>query len=891
MDAARWAAVEAAFHELVDRPDDVQERALAELAATDAALAVSVRAMLGADGEGRTLLDRSPGAIAHSLLDGASAVPNAAFGPYHLTAVLGEGGMGVVYLATRDDLNAQAAIKVLRDAWLSPARRDRFLAEQRTLASLNHPGIARLLDADRLRDGTPWFAMEYVEGDPITSWAVHRALSLTERLSLFRQACESVRYAHERGVIHRDIKPANVLVGRDGAVKLLDFGIAKSATGAEQTIDATHTRQRMLTPAYASPEQLRGESVGVQTDVFALGVLLFELLTQQRPYDVDGLTTSEAASRIETQPAARVSTVLRGGAQSAAHRSPLGRGARADLDALVACALHADPTRRYRSVDALVQDLDRFERRQPLAAQPDSLQYRASRLLARRWREVAIAAVIASIGVAGALSYTSGLTRARQVAEAETARVSRMRDFLVSLFNGGDDEAGPSNALRVTDIIASGIRESRAITTDARLQMDLFGVLGYAAGQLGNPAQADTLLRAALAMKRQMYGASSRNAIEASVMLAKQELAVGHTDSAVLALREAYRTATAALPPTEPIRAMAAEAFGASLALADSTDAALPRLQEAVRLRAGIDSGSIEYVNAISALADGYYYAEKFAVADTLNRDVIARISRILGSDHPSLANNYVNLGEIAMRDGRYADAEQHARQALAICERYFGPEHTRTAGALKNVGAALAMQKREADALPLLRRALSVQERALGPDAGPVATTLNSLAAAEFSTGNTEAGIAMYIRSTNIFEKMYGSQHPHTLVARANLASTLLRMQRVDTAATVLADVVRVASTALAPDHQDLAVFRIRLGRARLAQKRYRDVITESLRGLMSLEASTSEPTSFSRAARKDLRDAYLALGDASGAARFADPEGRLTPRPDPATPIRVPR
>jgi eukaryotic-like serine/threonine-protein kinase len=880
MDAARWATVEAAFHALADRPAVEQARALTELTAFDAALADAVRAMLDADQDARTLLDLTPGTLAHSLLDGAGDVPQSAFGPYRLTAVLGEGGMGVVYLATRDDLNARAAIKVLRDAWLSPGRRDRFLTEQRTLASLNHPGIARLLDADRLSDGTPWFAMEYVEGEPITGWAAQRALSIPERLALFRQACEAVRYAHERGVIHRDIKPANVLVSESGAVKLLDFGIAKSTSGADETIDATHSRSRMLTPAYAAPEQLRGESVGVQADVYALGVLLFELLTAQRPYDVEGLTTSEAAARIVSQTAPRVSSLRRAGAPSALASG----GARADLDALVACALQPDQTRRYRSVDALVQDLDRFQRRQPISAQPDSLQYRVRRLLERRWREAAVAAVIVSVGLGGAISYTTGLSRARRAAEAETARVSRMRDFLISLFDGGDEEAGPSNALRVTDIIATGIRESRAITTDPRLQADLFGVLGYATGQLGNPAQADTLLRASLDMKRRLYGSSSRDAIEAHVMRARQELSVGHTDSALTALRQAYQLASTALASTEPVRAMTAEAFGAALAVADSTEAALPLLQEAVRLRAGIDTASVAYANAISALADGHYYAEQFAVADTLNRDVIARISRLLGDDHPSLANNYVNLGEIALRDGRYADAEQHARHALALCERYFGPEHTRTAGALKNVGAAL-------EALPLLRRALAVQERTLGPDASPVATTLNSLAAAEFSTGNPDAGIAMYIRSTRIFEKMYGPSHPHALVARANLASTLLRMQRVDTAATVLADVVRIAATSLAEDHQDLAVFRIRLGRARLAQKRYRDVITESMRGLQSLEASTSEPTSFSRAARKDLREAYLALGDSVGAARFADPDGRLTPRALPAPMVASPR
>ncbi len=879
MDSTRWAEVEAIFHELADRPLADQSEALSQLDASDPALVADVRAMLEADAAGRSLLDRTPGAMALALLGRDDTLPAVPFGPYRLASLLGEGGMGVVYLGRRDDLGALAAIKVLRNAWLSPGRRERFLVEQRTLASLEHPGIARLLDADRLDDGTPWFAMEYVEGETITAYAARHQLSLTARLALYRQVCEAVRFAHERGVIHRDIKPSNVLVNGAGTVKLLDFGIAKSTSGIERKADATRTQHQLMTPAYAAPEQLRGAVVGVQADVFALGVLLFELLTGQRPWTTAGLSTHEAAEHIETRAPDRVST-LRARSGGTIASAGLRRSAMHDLDALVACAIHADTQRRYRSVDALLSDLTRFDQQQPLAAQPDSVGYRVRKLLARRWREIGIAAAAVLLSAAGIASYTIGLNQARLTAEAETARVRRMRDFLVSMFDGGDAQAGPSNELRVRDIVDNGIRESRALTTDPSLQAELFGVLGFASGQLGAPAQADTLLRAALAMKRRVFGATSREAIEAAVVLAQQEQAVGHTDSVLPMLRTAYRMARTALSETEPVRATTTEAFGAALALVDSADAAIPLLQEAVRLRAAVDSNSVEYSNALSALADGYYYAEAFEKADTLNRIVIRRVERELGKDHPSIANNYVNLGQIAMRDGRYADAESHARAALAICQRYYGAEHTRTAAAMKNVAEALMMRNAEREALPMLRSALAVQEKVLGPDAGPVATTLNLLAAAEINTGEAASGIGRYVRATQIFGRLYGDSHPHTLVARANLASTLLRAQLVDSAATVLADVVRIAAASLDSTHQDLAIFRIRLGRARLAQKRYRDVIESSTRGLRSLEATQTEPTSFSRAARKDLREAYLALGDASGAARFSDPDGRMTPR-----------
>jgi serine/threonine-protein kinase len=205
--------------------------------------------------------------------------------------VLGEGGMGVVYLAERADLGSRAAIKILRDAWLSPSRRERFAAEQRTLAQLNHPSIARLYDADTLPDGTPWFVMEYVEGVPLNAYCDTHASTIPERLKLFRDVCEAVQHAHALAIIHRDLKPSNILVTADGAVKLLDFGIAKQLEGLEA--DLTRTGMRVMTPAYAAPDQVSAGRLGVHTDVYSLGVVLYELLAGRLPFDLTDRTPNE----------------------------------------------------------------------------------------------------------------------------------------------------------------------------------------------------------------------------------------------------------------------------------------------------------------------------------------------------------------------------------------------------------------------------------------------------------------------------------------------------------------------------------------------------------------------------------------------------------------------
>ena len=276
MDRARWERIQTLFHDTADLPDVARRDYLETHCSDDPTLIDEVLALLAEDARGESLLDGDAARVAHDLLDQAvpSSLSHERFGPYRLTKPLGEGGMGVVYLAQRSDLGSVAAIKILRDAWLSPARRERFAAEQRTLAQLNHPSIARLYDADTLPDGTPWFVMEYVEGVPLTKHCADRASSIPERLRLFRAVSEAVEHAHGHAVIHRDLKPSNILVTDAGAVKLLDFGIAKQLDSLDGPGDQTQTGLRLMTPAYAAPEQIRGGRIGVHTDVYALGVIL-----------------------------------------------------------------------------------------------------------------------------------------------------------------------------------------------------------------------------------------------------------------------------------------------------------------------------------------------------------------------------------------------------------------------------------------------------------------------------------------------------------------------------------------------------------------------------------------------------------------------------------------
>ncbi len=417
MDSSRWERIQKLFHEAAILPPDQQRGFLKSACADDESLVEDVIALLQEDARGSSLLDQPLAEVAHRVLaEDADSLPFQELGSYRVRKVLGEGGMGVVYLAERQDLGSLVALKLLRDAWLSPARRERFAAEQRTLAQLNHPSIARLYDADTLPDGTPFFVMEYVEGLPLTDYCEQTECSIERRLELFRQVCEAVQYAHSNAVIHRDLKPSNILVRPDGTIRLLDFGIAKQVESLDVPAQQTLTGLRLMTPAYAAPEQIRGQRVGVQTDVYSLGVILYELLCAQLPFDLSNLAPIEAETvLLEYEPPRPSATVKRKSLPSAS----LSAGFWADLDVLCLTAMHKDPERRYRSVEALIRDVDHYLKREPLEARPDTLGYRLEKFVRRNRREVAAVTVAALLLIGLVIFFTVRLAKARHWSIAE----------------------------------------------------------------------------------------------------------------------------------------------------------------------------------------------------------------------------------------------------------------------------------------------------------------------------------------------------------------------------------------------------------------------------------------------------------------------------------------
>jgi serine/threonine-protein kinase len=870
MDAARWERVQALFHEVVDLPEIDRERRIAERCADDPSLARDVLKLLAEDNAGGNVLDRGIATVAGEILEPETTPLPRRLGPYVLLRPIGEGGSGVVFLAEQTNVQRRVAIKILRDAWLSPARRERFLLEQRTLAQLTHPAIARLYDADTLPDGTPWFAMELVDGEPLTQACDSRGLSVSERLELFRAVCEAVHHAHQHAIVHRDLKPSNLFVTRDGSVKLLDFGIAQRIeTDEEAALGAraarTQTRLRPMTLAYAAPEQVRGAPTGVHTDIHALGVVLYELLTGEPAFDAAERSPSEVERLIIEREPVRPSLVVRS-SQSKDRRQ---RGAGwADLDVLCLTAMQKDPAKRYRSVDALIRDVDHYLRREPLEARPFSPVDQARKFARRHWRPLSVlgVAVLGAIGLQ--TYYTIRLTEARNDAISEAARTRRIQEFMTGLFEG-DAAAGPADTLRVLTLLERGVEDAATLANEPVIQSDLLQTLGTLYQGLGQLDRADSLLARSLGLRRAHAGATDPDVARSLVaigLLRADQSRLEEADSLVRAGLELTKRAHALDPG-----ALADATLGLGLVQEARGDyeAAIRTLTEAVRLNEG-PTRAVQRSTSLTALANCHFYSGAYAEADSLNRVILEIDTATYGAAHPNVASDLANLGAIQQEWGRNAEAEGYFRRSLDIYRDWYGHDHPETASLMTMVARVLISDARLDEASTLLRESLAIRERVFGSDHPSVASTLNELGRIAQQEGRFEEAKRDFRRMAAIYGRVHGDRHYLVGVALGNLGGVFLDCGELDEAERLFREAVRVYGETLPADHQYQGVARLKLGRALLRQGRYAEAIAMSSSAHAILTNQTEPATAWMRSVCSDLIEAHRALGDSAAVARM---------------------
>jgi serine/threonine-protein kinase len=855
------------FQEALALPDDGTRRAfLAQTCGDDRELAAEVAAMLDEDRSNDSVLDRGVERVAGSMLDSAPPPPGTRIGRYTVKGLLGEGGMGVVCLAEREDLGSIVAIKVLRDAWLSPARRERFQSEQRLLAQLNHLGIARLYDADTLPDGTPWFAMEYVEGLPLTDYCRRHDCSVERRLQLFRQACEAVRFAHAHAVIHRDIKPSNILVKQDGSVRLLDFGIAKQLDALDGTSGKTRTVLRLMTPAYAAPEQLLGDKVGVQADVYSLGVVLYELLTGRLPFDLTNLTAVEATSLLvgEAPPRPSECEPRPGGS------APPSKAAWEDLDVLCLTAMHRDRSRRYSSVEALIRDVDHYLTSEPLEARPDAWTYRTGKFLRRHWQVASVTAAAAVVALSLSAFFTLRLATARDAAQAEAARTERVQRFMTNLFQGGDELAGPADSMRVVDMLERGAREAGTLAADPPLQAELNHNLASIYQRLGRLDAADALFATSLERRTQAFGRDSPQVAESLVAIGLLRIDQARLDDGEALIRDGLTLAERLLPADHPQLVAARSALGKALRERGDYDEAIAILAQTVGRQSAAGIAAMDLTSALTELADAHYAAGHYVESESLYTEILARHREVVGDAHPLVASDLASLAAIEQDLGYYDKAEALSREALAINEAYYGATSSHTADSLTSLGRALTYQEKYDEATVTLRRALEVQESAHGPSHPLVAEAINELGNILAMQDEFDEAAQNFQRAADIYRSVHGDRHYLVAIELSNVAYMHMQRQDYGAAEALFRNVIPLFAETLSPDNVNTGIARIKLGRTLLRAGRYAEAEQESLAGYEILAKQASPSISFLRAARTDLIAAYEAMQQSDKAARF---------------------
>lgn len=488
MKVLRWEEVRERLADLLELPPTQRAEALAAIG--DPALRAELGELLeAADGAG-TFLEEAP-----------LSMTGRRIGPYRLSRELGEGGMGVVYLAARADqaFEQKVAVKVLRRGLESADMQARFRRERHILARLEHPNIARILDGGTTEDGVPWLGMELVDGLPIDQWCDQQQLSVADRLRLFQKVCAAVDYAHRNLVVHRDLKPSNILVTDTGEPKLLDFGIAKVLLEGSD-LSETRSGSTAMTPRYASPEQVRGQGVTTVSDVYTLGVILYELLTGQAPYRLESGQHAELERVIGGEiPAAPSERVLAGGSPTPTGESAtrLARRLRGDLDTILGMALAKEPERRYASVQQLQEDIERHLEGLPVLARRDSRSYRLGRFVRRNLPWVVTGAVFMSFLVGAVVVL--GLQAQRLRAERDKAR--EVAAVLKELFTMNDPNSSLDHNLSARELLDSSTERVEKLADQPELKAELLGTLGTVYLAQAEYERAEQLLRQAIQLQ------------------------------------------------------------------------------------------------------------------------------------------------------------------------------------------------------------------------------------------------------------------------------------------------------------------------------------------------------------------------------------------------------
>ncbi len=652
MDEKNWQNVKEIFLAALEKDAESRVKFLDEVCANDSDLRQEIESLLVSHEEIEDFIEE-PAFKADEVFSNGSNSKEKHLGNYKIIKEIGTGGMGVVYLAVREDeeFRQRVAIKLVKRGLDTEDVLRRFRNERQILASLHHPHIASLLDGGTSDDGLPYFVMEYIEGLPLLQYCDEHQFSINERLELFKNICSAVQHAHQNLVIHRDLKPSNILITHDGELKLLDFGVAKFLNPElmGDNLAQTQTQFRVMTPEYASPEQVRGGHITTATDIYSLGIILYELLTGNRPYKLKDTSPEEMMHLIcDSEPTLPSANSKQENPKSQTPNPKL----KGDLDNIILMALRKEPSRRYKSVEAFADDIERYLKGLPVVARPNTFKYRTSKFIKRNKVGV-IAASLVLIAVLSGLIATVWQARVaaheRDLAQQAQAQAEQLNSFLQSILSAASPEEKGKDA-KVVEVLNDAVQKIDTEFADQpQIKAQAFLTIGQTYIPLGMLDEAEKVLRPALKLNSELYGEENKATASCRVYLGVSVLAQGKLDEAEELLNKAIETERKLTP-----------------------------------------NGSKELAFALNCLADLYVRKQELEKAKPVIQESIAMFDNILGANNADSAFALISFGRIQIFSGDLVGAEATYRQSIAIYRQLAPRYEVRLATALLNFGLLL---------------------------------------------------------------------------------------------------------------------------------------------------------------------------------------------------------
>jgi len=780
------------------------------------------------------------------------------FGDYRIIRLIGRGGMGEVLLAEHRPTRREVALKFIQGATIGEPGGART-SETEVHARLEHPNIARLYETGAHPDGTQYFAMEYVDGKPLDRYCGDNQCSLDAILTLFLRICDAVQYAHSRAVIHLDIKPSNILVKADGAPMLLDFGVAKHL---EQQRPAMQT-QRRYTPAYAAPEQLRGQPVGTFTDVYSLGVVLSELLAGRHPYAKEDSIPGEVEAFVAGPDEPESPS-------SSPHRVRASRAAWNDLDLICRKAMTKSVQERYESVVELAQEIGRFRDGEPLQAKGRDLSYRCAKFVRKHHRALlAAAAVIILVAVISAF-YAIRLRSARDAALAQALRTQRIQRFMLSLF-GGDEIAGPSEDMKVVDLLKSGVDKARELKNEPAAQADLYVTLGSIYESLGKLDLANSLMDSALRIRKSLFGPDDPNVAETVATMGWLRMDQARFTEAEQMLRSAVAMDRRHVRVDDQRLGNMQCSLAAVLMHRGAYGEAIQALNEAIRIQSLPGADQADLAESLTFLSTSYHLMGRDQEAQPLAERVLAIDRSTYGESHPAVSEDLANLGQIREQLGFYADAEQDERKALAITRAWYGKDRIEPAVDAEGLAGTLIYEQKFDEAFDLLGGAIPTLERDMGKDHPFVALGCNLRGMIFLRRGKLDEAEADFARMTRIYRATFGETNTHFALSLLRLGELSLTRADYAQAESSFRRAAEIYAKTTSPSSVQTGTARVELGEALLRQRRYPEAESELLAGYRIVTPGRSPALEAAVTARRDLASLYKELKSPEKAAQFA--------------------